>query len=89
MPYPEIVSIGAERVQDISEEDAQAEGIFETPRDPGFDCWSTYGMRDYYATPREAFSELWNATHGPFAWERNDWVWRIEIKKYSEVSDAE
>lgn len=77
MPMAKITSEWAERVQDITESEAIAEGITETPRDPGFDCWSTTGVREYYATPRGAFRALWdriNAKRG-YPWEANDWVW--------------
>ena len=54
-----ITGVGVERVQDISEEDAKAEGIPEA-----------YGI----LKPRAGFKRLWNSIHGPGAWERNDWV---------------
>jgi hypothetical protein len=77
MPRETLKIVRAERVQDITNEEAILEGIFETPRDPGFDCWSTYGMRDYYPMPRDAFRALWdriNADRG-FSWDSNPWVW--------------
>jgi hypothetical protein len=77
MPRETLKIIRAERVQDITDEEAILEGIFETPRDPGFDCWSTHGMREYYPTPRAAFKALWdsiNAGRG-YSWDSNPWVW--------------
>jgi hypothetical protein len=77
MPRETLKIVRAERVQDITNEEAILEGIFETPRDPGFDCWSTYGMRDYYPMPRDAFRALWdriNAGRG-LSWDSNPWVW--------------
>jgi hypothetical protein len=77
MPCVTIKNIRAERVQDITNEEAILEGIFETPREPGFDCWSTHGMLDLYPTPREAFKALWesiNAGRG-YSWDSNPWVW--------------
>lgn len=32
-------------------------------------------------TPRHAFGHLWEQIHGPGAWGRNDWVWRIEFRR--------
>ena len=78
----EIVDVRVERLKDISEKDSRAEGIFETPRDPGFESWSTHGMRDYYATPRRAFKALWdsiNAKRG-YGWDTNHWVWVVEFR---------
>jgi hypothetical protein len=77
MPRETLKIIRAERVQDITNEEAIREGIFETPREPGFNCWSTYGILDLYPTPREAFKALWesiNAGRG-YSWDSNPWVW--------------
>ena len=74
MPYPKILSIGAERVQDISDSDAIAEGI--DPREVAARGW---------VDARVGFRVLWEAIHGPGAWERNEYVWPIELQKYSEV----
>ena len=79
MPRETLKIVRAERVQDITNEEAILEGIFETPREPGFDCWSTHGMRDYYPTPRDAFKALWdsiNADRG-FSWASNSWNWAL------------
>ena len=59
-----------ERVQDISEEDAKAEGVDNNHAirwqddDPGF-------MGD---VRRRNFAELWNSLHGPDAWDANPFV---------------
>ncbi len=71
----EITAIRVERVQEISEEDAKAEG-----------CEA--GMIPFLATPgnrpasaRIVFSRLWDSIHGHGAWERNEWVWVLPFKK--------
>lgn len=64
----EIVGVRAERVQDISEIDAMAEGIPFNGDQP---------------SPRDEFSLLWesiNAERG-FGWDVNPWVWVIEFKR--------
>jgi hypothetical protein len=78
----EVTGIRIERVHDISERDSRAEGIFETPRDPGFESWSTHGMRDYYATPRRAFKYLWDSINEKrgYGWNSNPFVWVIEFR---------
>jgi len=73
----EIESVRVERVQDISEADARAEGVG--------------GMRDMrFATVlgniastgyRLNFMDLWNQINGPGAWERNDWVWVLSFRR--------
>jgi hypothetical protein len=66
----EITGVRVERVQDISEADALAEGVDRTNTSlPG------------YATER--FRRLWdsiNAARG-FGWEVNPWVWVIEFRR--------
>jgi hypothetical protein len=79
MPKETLTVVRAERVQEITDMEAILEGIFETPRDPGFDCWSTYGMRDYYPTPRDAFKALLNSINAGrgYTWESNSWNWAL------------
>lgn len=80
MPRETLKIVRAELVQDITNDEAILEGIFETPRELGFDCWSTHGIRDYYPTPRNAFKVLWdsiNAGRG-YSWDSNPWVWVLE-----------
>lgn len=63
----EITDVRVERLQDISEDDAMAEGIpFEG------DCPS----------PRDNFSALWESINGPGAWDQNPWVWVIEFRAH-------
>lgn len=74
MPALEIVSVRAERVQDITEGDAKAEGVAIEPDD----CWGT-SQKPAVA----AFVRLWdsiNAKRG-FGWAENPWVWRIELRR--------
>lgn len=67
-----------ERLQDISDEDAVAEGVIEDDGEvPGI--WYcpggyTYGVKRHGATPAEAFRYLWEAINGPDAWDANPWV---------------
>lgn len=59
-----------EKLQDISEEDALAEGVL-------LSASANPGKSERMA--REAFKDLWMATY-PGLWESNPWVWRIEFK---------
>jgi hypothetical protein len=77
-----VLSVRPERVQDISEEDARAEGIRM------FDNSGMYAGRrgpgrkvTPWWTAREAFTDLWDTRHGSGAWLRNDWVWLYEFEK--------
>lgn len=75
----EIVAVRVERVQDISEEDAKAEGI-----DVIRDEWAgACGDFDESLTDKQLFEILWdsiNATRG-YSWESNPWVWVIEFRR--------
>lgn len=70
----EITAVRVERLQDISREDAMAEGIVIQP-DGG------YGLADtshYHATdPRHSYWSLWEAINGPGSVESNPWVWAV------------
>ena len=63
----EITDVRVERLQDISNEDAVAEGI-------GTPCDMRYAALD-------AFKPLWESINGHDSWEANPWVWVIEFKR--------
>lgn len=66
-------AVRVERVQDISEADAAAEGC--DGRCPvGYIPAHQSGPHAYH------FAQMWDATHGPGAWTRNDWVWVLDLE---------
>jgi len=73
----EVTELRVQRVQDISEEDAKAEGVapcggFSTTSG----CWMNYGQSGpSCSTARESFRTLWISIYGQESWDRNDWVW--------------
>jgi hypothetical protein len=72
-----ITNVRVERVQDIDDTDALAEGV-TLPSAPCGDC-SCLEMRGAY---RCGFSCLWdsiNANRG-YSWDSNPWVWVIEFE---------
>jgi hypothetical protein len=79
----EITDVRVERLQDISEDQAQAEGV-RLMRD-GSDTWVSREGPGNLVTPwptaKEAFSDLWNSINGPHAWVANPWVWVVEFKR--------
>jgi hypothetical protein len=60
-----VTDVRVQRLQDISEEDARAEGIF-TP-EIGY---VNLGKK----APVIQYAMLWNSLHGPDAWDANPWV---------------
>jgi hypothetical protein len=72
----EITGVRVERVQEISERDARAEGIQPVLEDG---IWSHNG----HVLPRDGFADLWdsvNAKRG-YSWDVNPWVWVLEFKQ--------
>jgi len=65
----EVTEVRVQRVQDISEEDAMAEGC----------AGDESGLTDHGV--KNEFAVLWNNIHGPGAWERNDWVFAVTFRR--------
>jgi len=66
-----LTALRVERVQDISEADAKAEGV--KPWFPKSEDLKQHIQPG--GSYRNGFREAWDSIHGPGAWERNDWVW--------------
>ncbi|HGE6721926.1 TPA: hypothetical protein ACGB01_002122 [Serratia marcescens] len=67
----EITAVRVERLNDISEEDAKAEGVAPS---------------QHIITPPEAlyrvgFLKLWQSIYGEESWRVNPWVWVIEFRR--------
>lgn len=80
--FLEVTDIRIERLQDISEEDAIAEGIEKNPVQ--FDTWLDYPAGSSAAgwrNPKHSFQSLWQSINGNDSWELNPWVWVIEFKQ--------
>lgn len=73
----EIVSVRIERLQDITENDAVAEGVMgdETEYDQ--------------ATPKMCYAALWEKINGPGSWDANPFVWVVEFKRVDPRPGAE
>lgn len=72
----EITDIRVERLNDISEEDARAEGC--KVQEPIKQLDKKFIHRKY---PQKVFMELWESINGKGSWDINPWVWVIEFKK--------
>ncbi len=81
--FLKIKSIRVERLQDISEEDAKAEGV-KYVIDPyiGY-CGLDYihGGYNLMTTPYKGFRSLWKKINGEQSWDDNPWVWVIEFER--------
>ncbi|MDE2106938.1 MAG: hypothetical protein KGL39_57520 [Patescibacteria group bacterium] len=61
----ELIEVRIERLLDISNEDAEAEG-----------CQSREGFEAF-----EVYAELWESIHGEGSWNTDPWVWVLGFKK--------
>lgn len=92
----EVTEVRVQRLQDISEEDAQAEGVSligdvgcpcEGPKDdpgphlPG--CrWSHLDVDPDHEPYRASFAVLWDAINGKrAAWATNPWLWCLSFRR--------
>lgn len=62
----EVTGVRVERLQDISEADAKAEGVDN--------------IRAKVPTHRDAYRYLWDDINGFGAWDKNPWVWVVEVR---------
>ena len=76
----EVTAVRVERLQDISIEDAKAEGAW--PDSSVVDrCMAYFGIDALAVNPRLAFRMVWEQINGPGAWDANPWVWVVEFKR--------
>jgi hypothetical protein len=67
----EITDVRVQRLQEISDEDARAEGAIGALNDSIGDNWCAC----------EAFAALWESINGPDSWHANPWVWAITFQR--------
>lgn len=89
----EITNIRVERLNDISEVDAIAEGVEpiiiqdNIPVDGGWTradlhLWKGYKNKEraFRETAKDSFTSLWQEINGTDSWTVNPWVWVVEFK---------
>lgn len=80
----DIIGVGAEPVQCLTEGEAFYEGVERleltsgilTGVDPPFN--QVHPLTSTYV---EAYRARWNKAYGADAWDRNDWVWVVQVNK--------
>ncbi|MBY0438575.1 MAG: hypothetical protein K2W80_10315 [Burkholderiales bacterium] len=72
----EVTGVRVERLQDISEADAIAEGVVQAP----YGWWSGFPGSSS-PTAKGAYALLWDSINGPGSWDANPWVWVVEFKR--------
>ncbi len=75
----EVTDVRVERLQDISDADARAEGARE--------CDPVSGREVLLAGPSQRgsfvlhYRDLWERINGPGSWAANPWVWVVEFRR--------
>lgn len=77
----EITTVRVERLLDITEADAQAEGV------DGEAEAAAAGL-PWHDNPRRAFRFLWKRINGPDSWDANPWVWVVEFKRIDDAREV-
>lgn len=84
----EITSMRVERLQDINEADAAAEGLtFSAKARRSEDCMGIYELRmpdgklHFNDNACDLFRTLWEQINGPDSWAANPWVWVVEFRR--------
>ena len=76
----EITGMRVERLNDISAEDAKAEGLEDRdwmgPSEITLPCGKTV-----HGQSVECFKALWESINGPGSWALNPWVWVVEFRR--------
>lgn len=78
----EVTGVRVERINEISNANAIAEGCLGGPSVPGY-------SEQNHADPYEEFAALWdslNAKRG-YSWDSNPWVWVVEFKVFAETTE--
>ena len=77
----EVVNVRVERLNDISEEDAIAEGINLPSPYVGIGMDGEVIESETISwMPSDYYKELWESINGPGSWDLNPWVWVVEFK---------
>lgn len=80
----EITSIRVERLQDISEADAIAEGVRPESHvipDDDTSAFFRIGAVRNNSYPIARYAALWESLNGAGSWAANPWVWAVEFKR--------
>lgn len=87
--FLKVTNVRAERLQDISEADAIAEGVIQHS-DYGTTGYVDYENRDVAVTDIDAiwsYQTLWQSIYGKESWEQNPFVWVYDFEQVEKPAD--
>lgn len=81
--FLKITDVRAERLQDISEEDAKAEGAVRGIYRQGPNVLKGQFQLEHnnHASYKDGFRFIWQSINGEQSWKDNPWVWVIEFER--------
>lgn len=89
-----ITDVRVQRLQELSEDDAIAEGVQRNVHGDGSwspeDGWIDYAGDDEChpaQSARESFSTLWESIYGPGSWGANPWVWAVTFQQTDQTQE--
>lgn len=77
----EVTDVRVERLQDISEKDARAEGYSYSDWHRMNEEAAGIGLYSVPSKPINWYLELWESINGKGSWAKNPWVWVIKYKR--------
>jgi hypothetical protein len=77
----EVTGVRVERLQDISEADAMAEGCTRNHNNYYWGGPHKAGGLKQMANAKQAYQDLWESINSPGSWDANPWVWVVEFKR--------
>ena len=94
----EITDVRVERLQDITEDDAMAEGLERVALDGLMEMtplgmrpeigWMNYSAGGGFNKAARSFATLWQSINGKDSWEQNPWVWVVSFRKLPAKGDS-
>ncbi len=85
--FLEVTNVRVEPLQEISEEDAIAEGVERVSIAPFVHRFKNYLCNNKFIGPKESFKTLWMKINGIDSWKANPWVWVYEFKVVEKPKD--
>jgi hypothetical protein len=84
----EVIGVRVERLQELSDADAVAEGIDRVENgSPDGRAYRDYSLPDsrdtaeWFSSPINSYRTLWERINGPGSWEANPWIWVVEFRR--------
>lgn len=81
----EITDVRVQRLQEINENDAIAEGIERL--DYGWQVYDESNNQKPFASPISSYASLWRSINGVGSWDVNPWVWALTFKVHQHNID--